>query len=906
MQSLFRLLTLLLLSALSAGVSATNVLDLSGSWQVRLGNDTTQHAIQLPGTTDAAGLGVPNTLKPALSKPQLLRLTRKNSYVGPAVYTRTIDIPRKMAGKPLKVMLERVMWKSRLTVDGVPAGTVCESLTTPHRFVLPEGLSAGRHTLTLEIDNSKHYEISGGNLGHAYTNDTQIMWNGVLGEMTLSVIPEIGIADVQIYPDVRARKARVRVSVENKTARDVKDRISWSVSGAGFSAPPLNGKTTAQLKSGLNTLEFECNLGNTMKEWSEFTPNLYTLVVSSAKSGDSHAVNFGMRQIESRDGKLLLNGQPVFLRGTLECCIFPLTGTPPLDEAGWEKVFDTAAEWGLNHLRFHSWCPPEAAFAVADRKGFYLQVELPIWSTSIGKDTDTKNFIAREYDRIVKEYGNHPSFCLMTVGNELQYDFTWLNSMVKHMQATDPRHLYAATSFTFENGHGGHPEPHDSFIVTQWTDAGWVRGQGVFNSEPPSFNKDYSSSMKPISIPLISHEIGQYAVYPDLREIDRYTGVLDPLNFKAVRNDLAQKGRLHKAGDYLMASGKLAAILYKEEIERALKTPGFSGFQLLGLQDFSGQGTALVGLVNAFWDSKGIVEASWFRQFNSPVVPLARFEKATYYSDEHFTADIEIANYRQPMRHPVQVNWSLRDGKELFGSGTLKIDSLPIGIHKAGHFDLPLRTVKNARQLLLTVSITGTGWHNEWPVWVYPRLNTVDYGQVIATQNPDEALQALSKGRRVLFSPVAASLKGLESKFVPVFWSPVHFPNQAGGMGILCNPAHPALTLFPTEAHTNWQWWHLVKNAKVVHADSLRSMTPIIEVVDNFTNNRPLGLLFEAQCANGTLLFSAIDLLSSPQSDPATHQLLESLLRYMNSAAFHPSTSIAPQTLKQALIPPPH
>lgn len=183
----------------------------------------------------------------------------------------------------------------------------------------------------------------------------------------------------------------------------------------------------------------------------------------------------------------------------------------------------------MNHLRFHSWCPPEAAFNVADEMGFYVQVELPVWSVTLGKDSATVEFLRAEAKRISKEYGNHPSFCFWSIGNELQYDFNILASMLGEMKATDDRHLYTTTSFTFEKGHGDWPENQDDFFVTQWTKKGWVRGQGVFNQELPSFDKDFRASIEGMEVPLVTHEVGQYSVYPDLTEIPKYTGTLMPL-----------------------------------------------------------------------------------------------------------------------------------------------------------------------------------------------------------------------------------------------------------------------------------------------------------------------------------------------------------------------------------------
>ncbi|MDE6339153.1 MAG: glycoside hydrolase family 2, partial [Muribaculaceae bacterium] len=656
----------------------------------------------------------------------------------------------------------------------------------------------------------------------------------------------------------------------------------------------IKGILPFKMNPGKSTLLFKIeDPGLSDHLWSEFNPELLTLKVEGKKFGVVKSEDFGMREISS-DGKAIkLNGKDIFLRGTLECCIYPLTGYPPMDEAGWEKVFETAKEWGLNHLRFHSWCPPDVAFKVADKMGFYLQVECPLWVTGVnagneGSDGEMKRFIREEFDRIVDNYGNHPSFCLMTMGNELQHDFTWLNDLVEHARKKDPRHLYACSSFTFEKGHGGHAEPQDQFLVTQWTDDGWVRGQGVFDVEAPSFNKDYARQTEALTVPLIEHEIGQYAVYPDLSEIDFYTGVLDPKNFKAIRADLEAKGRLHRANDYLMASGKLASVLYKEEIERALKTDGVSGIQLLGLQDFPGQGTALVGLVNAFWESKGIVDPEYFSQFCAPVVPLARFEKAVYTADEDFEAEIEIANYSSDSL-TLSPEWKLTDGEILIASGQLPEKEFAIGRTGAGAIKVPLMTVEKAKKLKFEIS-GGEGIGNSWSVWVYPESPDIASPQVLVTNDFNEAEKALKEGGKVLLSPSKENITGMESHFVPVFWSPVHFPKQAGGMGIWCDPAHPALSEFPTDAHTDWQWWSPLKNAVNVNLEEIGGVTPIVEVVDNFTTNRNLGLIFEAKVGNGKLLFSAIDLVNA--EDPASRQLLHSLLRYMESDSFSPVHAI--------------
>lgn len=899
---------LLLASIMMPGVAyalAVPQIDLAGEWRVRLENNSEDHAITLPGTTDDAGIGIPDTLSPMLKKPQLLHLTRKNRFVGNASYTRDITVPEEMAGKPLRVKFERVMWKSCLEIDGYLLGECRESLTAPHEYVLKEGLTAGKHTVTLHIDNSKQYEISTNNLAHAYTDDTQIMWNGVLGDMTAEVIPDMDIRDIQVYPDVVSSQLLVKVGIDSSLPEKMEIGLRWEVKGfAGGES--IIGKCGVRLSPGINFLDFMIDDSLlAASRWSEFNPELLTLSLQLDRFPEIKQVDFGMREVKADDNSIKINGDPVFLRGTLECCVFPLTGTPPTDEEGWEKVFTAAKEWGLNHLRFHSWCPPDAAFRVADRMGFYLQVECPLWSVDIlpgeeGENGDVKHFIQSEYDAIVSNYGNHPSFCMMTVGNELQKDFDWLNDMTKHMHETDPRHLYAATSFTFEKGHGGHPEKNDDYLVTQWTDDGWVRGQGVFDQEPPSFNKDYSASTRSLSVPLVEHEIGQYAVYPDLSEIDKYTGVLSPHNFVAVRNDLDKKGRLDRSRDYLHASGKLASILYKEELERAMKTPGVSGIQMLGLQDFPGQGTALVGLLNAFWESKGIVDSSWFRQFCGPMVCLANFEKAVYKEGEMFDASIIVADYSD-YSGSWDCSWCLKDGDETVADGCFSGDALVKGLNDIGDISVKLLSVGKARKLTFSVSVNNDSISNSWSIWVYPEDMTPEYGDVLVTKSLKEAKAGLKAGRKVLLTPPLDSIAGTRSKFVPVFWSPVHFPKEAGAMGVLCDPKHPALSLFPNDGHTDWQWWHPLKRSAYLDLSDIQGLTPIIEMVDNFTTNRRLGLMFEAKVGDGSLLFSSIDLLSGGDADPASIQLLRSVLEYMKSDGFSPVAYI-PETVLNNLV----
>lgn len=850
--------------------------------------------IELPGTTDAAGLGEECVLKPSINKPQILHLTRAHRYVGPAWYSRLIKIPSDWEGKECILQLERVLWDTQIWIDGIRVKGHEESLTTPHEFLLTPYLKPGKQQmLTLRIDNRKRYDISVNDMAHAYTDHTQVMWNGVIGEMAIKAYDKVRITNVQIYPDAASAQVKAHIQLSNTAHSSEKLALSMAINGSTDAQHYADTTMQVTASPGQTDITLLLSLGKNAPKWDEFNPYLYEANISleGSRSKASRKVDFGLRTISRKGNRIFINDRQIFLRGTLECCIFPLTGTPPTQEADWQKVFNTAHKYGLNHLRFHSWCPPEAAFRVADRMGFYLQIELPVWSVTLGKDSTTLTFLANEGERISRTYGNHPSFCLWSMGNELQSDFNALSQLMTTLKNSDSRHLYTTSTFTFEKGHGTWPEVNDDYFITQWTRNGWVRGQGIFNQEPPCFDKDYRTSLEGMQLPLVTHEVGQYAVYPDLTEIPHYTGTLLPLNLMGIREDLEKKGLIQKSQQYLLASGKLAAILYKEEMERALKTPGISGIQMLGLQDFPGQGTAHVGLLNAFWESKGIVSDQEFREFCAPVVPLLRFPQAIYSNRDTFEAQIELSNFGTLPPQGSSLSWSVcHTNGDTIACGHLPVKELHRGLNEAlGTIQVPLQSIHKASRLEVRLKVDESSYQNHWSIWVYPELGMPDYGEVVYTRDYAEALTALEAGHKVLFNPEWATTQGIEGKFVPVFWSPVHFPKQAGTMGVLCNPSHPALSLFPTEMHTDWQWWDLNIHSTTLVIDNLKGAQPIVEMIDNFANNRHLASLFEGKVGKGSLVCATFDLHTDLAHRPVARQMLESLLRYMNSDSFTPS-----------------
>lgn len=892
-----------------------NNINLEGQWTVKLDSLAVGEkenwastnfegiSIHLPGTLDEAGIGKANTLKPELNNYVLSNLTRKHQFIGKAWYQREVGIPNNWQNKEITLTLERVIWESTVFVDGKEIGKA-ESLIGSHTYDLTKALTPGKHLVTIRIDNGNKYpliNVAGSkypdsinqDMAHGYTNHTQIKWNGIIGDISLEATEPNSPVNLQIYPDLGNNTLQITYVQKGN------DSISSHFELLDGTGKTIYAQPIKTAKTGENEVRFQIDRPKELKIWDEFNPNVYQARVITGP--DTLKTTFGYKEVSNANGALSLNGKRIFLRGNLECSIFPLTGHPPMKRESWAELIAQAKAYGLNHLRFHSWCPPKSAFEAADEAGFYLQVELAHWSLRVGEDEKTTRYLRQEAKKLLRDYGNHPSFILMALGNELEGDIGLLNQITAELKEKDNRHLYATTAFSFQKPTGTRPEPEDEFFIAQWTDKGWIRGQGIFNDKPPHFNADYSDNSDHIEIPLVSHEIGQYAVYPDMSEIPKYSGVLEPLNLIAVRNDLEKKGLLDLADNFTNASGKLAALLYKEEIERALKTPSFDGFQLLQLQDFPGQGTALVGLLNAFWESKGVISAEEFRKFNSEVVPLIRFEKAVYENGEVFSASIEVANFYQEKANQ-KITWVISDSDEqIIKEGTIENVHLQIGNNQVlGKIDLPVKT-DTAEQWKVSVGLNGTDYQNSWSVWVYPKDVPINAENILIASSYEEAAVALKQGRTVLLNPEPKSLQGVEGRFVPVFWSPVHFPNQPSTMGLLMDEKHPAFSKFPTGTHTDWQWWDLCVNSKSVNIDSL-NVEPIVRVIDNFVTNRSLSNVFEAEVGNGKLVFTSIDLSSNLSNRPVARQLRHSLLTYMESDAFAPSKSIGIEDLKKMRI----
>lgn len=880
--------------SVAIGKTATkSTISLAGQWQFQLDDKNIgitdewflkdlADSVKLPGSTDENKKGFSNTKTPDLDG-----LSRIYKYEGAAWYQYTINIPTEWVGKRVSLFLERCHWDTQVWLDGKPCG-MQDSLCTPHTHELGTDITPGDHRLTIRIDNRIKYNVGPG--AHSITDWTQTNWNGVVGKIELHATPKTWIKNVQAYPNIASKTVAIKVTLQGEKGLPI--QLALRVNEQGNPIPVIEKQVESSSVDGEQTVQVDLPLGADVKLWDEFSPTLYDLSVdlSDGKQHQKVKTTFGMRKFGVTDKRLMLNNRKVFLRGTLECCVFPLTGYPPTDVNSWLRVFRIAKSYGLNHMRFHSWCPPEAAFVAADREGFLLQVEAPQWVGNVGQDAPRDQFIEVEILRILDTYGNHPSFAMLCMGNELSGDDTFLKKLVTLCKKTDSRRIYtSSTAWSFND--------NDDYNVAM-----------IYGLRGPGTDADFQTNEKNLSVPIVSHEVGQWLVFPNLAEIPKYTGVLRPRNFELIRKDLETNHLLDQAPAFTEASGKLSVELYKDEIETLLRTPGHGGFQLLDLHDFPGQGTALVGILDAFWDSKGFITPDAFRRFCGPTVPLIRMAKRTFTNNETFIAQVEAAHYGAKDLIGVTPKWAIRDiSGHLIASGILPKCNLATGdVNQLGSISASFTKVRSSSKLIVSVSIKGAS--NDWDIWVYPsEITTTTPSDVVVTKSFKEALAGLDTGKKVLLlAEKPCIIDPRNGCFTTVFWSPVYFPPQrCKSLGILCDPKHPAFVDFPTDSFTNWQWYDLLEKSQMMDLNGTPAdFKPVVQLIDNFASNHKLGNLIEAQVANGKLVVCSIDLWNDLEHRLPARQLLNSILNYMDSSNFKPQGRLTREQLDTFLCEP--
>ena len=892
------------------------IMDLSGIWQCEIPGQS--GPLRLPGTLDESGIGFPDDPKKQWKvdevarigfyregDPIVTRLTRKHTFEGQAKISRVINL-KVPEGKRLFIDVERAR-HLRLLVNGeeIPPYNP-PSISTPYVFEVTGKLTGDDQIIFLSDNSYPGWPRDAIVYSSAASDETQTNWNGLLGYFRLRAEEPNFIERVRVYPDGEV----VSVCVEVDAARDWEGEVRLS------SDALEDGTVQAceHVKAGRHELVyFRLNLRHDWKEWDIEEGNLYDLTVS-LNGKESKTVSFGARDFEAWDGHLTLNGRQFFLRGEANCAVFPETGYPPMDKDSWKVILQKYRDYGVNCMRFHSHCPPEAAFAAADEMGMLMQPELSHWDPEHAFATEeARAYYKAEFLGILDMLANHPSFVMLTFGNELQTDEAgraFMDELLALGRKKDYTRLYANASNCHYGALG--PDPQSDFFTTTDIPGHHLRAtsaecRGWLNQEGPDFRVDYQAGAEKIKEqsgqPFFSFEVGQYEVLPDFDEISLYQGVTSPENLKHIQKKVRTAGMEADWKKQVEATGELSLLCYRAEVEAALRTAGYSGISLLGLQDFPGQGTALVGMMNAHLQPKpyAFAKPERFRAFFRDSLPLALLPRFTYTVGETLEAQIKMAHYGKSALSGTP-EWTLQ-GETFLQEGKLPFAEIQPGtLTSFGVLSVPLTGLEKAEKLTLTLKFCGI--ENQYSLWVYPDERPVCPETVYECRTLDErAKEVLASGGNVFLAPDAtpeALPHSIKTQFSTDFWSVCTFPTQAGGMGQLIDAAHPIFRDFPTDSHTDWQWWHMAVQRAVILPERIQA---IITEMDSYAFLRPMAKLFECRCGGGRLLFSTLN-LHRLQRHPEARALLQSIYWYMDSEAFRPDQVLSPESVAELVSMP--
>lgn len=898
--------------------NARSKIDLAGQWQFALDTNNVgiqekwyksdlQGVIKLPGTTDLNQKGFLNT------DTTTKHLNRVYKYEGPAWYKKKVNIPNEFEDQHIELILERTK-SSMIWIDVQYIGK-SYILQSPQHYDASKYLTPGEHIITLRVDNS--LELTPYGQVHIYTDETQTNWNGIIGDILLEASPKTYITDLQVYPDINNKKINVELSLDNGLNLeniDVELKISRESSDDVKELKSLRKTIPCD-----SVIQIEYSLDDEMLLWDDYEQPLYklTAIISNDSLSDNKTVPFGMRDFAVDGKQFTINGRTTFLRGKHEAAVFPLTGHTPMNVEEWKRVYEIAKSYGINHYRFHSYCPPEAAFEAADQVGIFLQPELPFWG---GLESDTVAAkLKNEGIALLKSYANHPSFVMFGPGNEIWSGHDRIEEIMLDLIDIDGRPLYTMGA----NNNIGYiwPREYSEFYLAVRTPSdgdtilthtrlahGFVDSEegGILNSVTPSTTINFDYPVEQIDIPFVSHEIGQYQIYPDYKEINKYTGVVRAWNLGVFKNRLERAGMLDQNIDFHKASGAWSAICYKAEMEAAFRTENFAGFQLLDLQDYPGQGTALVGILDAFMDSKEVISREEWLESCNDVVLLLEFPKYCWRNNENFEARLKVANYSNKSLKD-EIEWEIvnQHGIQIDEGNFTKLEIENANLSCIGEIRTKLDEINSAEKLTINLVLKKSGYTNSYPIWVYPEPKShIDHENIIiADKLDDQLISEIQSGGKVLLFPTHKSIKDktVGGLFPPDFWNYGMFksisesvgkPVSPGTLGILTNPEHPLFYSFPTDFHTNYQWFSIVKASRpLILNKTQHHYRPIVQVIDNLERNNKLGLIFEFSVGKGKLLVCMSN-LNENLDKPEAYQLYRSIIEYMKSSNFKPGYSV--------------
>ncbi|PYY27261.1 glycoside hydrolase family 2 protein [Paenibacillus illinoisensis] len=918
--------------------------DLANGGRPPISDESVWGTIQVPGSWEEQGYG---------NEPDYHRMdtwTKISEYEGTAWYSTIVDLPVSEPDCEYVLRLEGVRWTTDLWVNGHHAGQR-DSLLVAHEWDITSLIhSEGQNQLELRVDNTMKLSLAG---SHIHSIHTATAWGGITGGAYLDQLPSSRIKQLYIQPDAENGIVTIRYDVSaSESPLTSTCQLHVDIRHPDGSWLPRQTRTIAsmslpnedqQFEGSYGTEQWDLDLGQEkdIALWSDRSPRLYQVVVSLQDEGrelDRVERTFGMRSFRANGKKLELNSVPVFLRGYVDCCIFPLTGYPVWDKQHYVQQFRTAKSYGFNHVRLHGWSAPRPFWEAADEEGMLVQAELPHWSRwfenrDVKAPAEIRLFLTRELKGLLHSLHTHPSFVMFSLGNELigPNGHPELNDLVELARSIDPTRLY-----TDNTGFGQLPAQgrNADFYIQSLN---WHPPLESELSAVPDTTLDYHDVTRLTNNPVVGHEHAQFTMYVRPQEREKYTGVLRPSWLESIEESIARRGLADDVEDFQHASGIHLMRSLKEAMERVRRTPDAAGIQLLDIRDFPGQGHATTGVLDVFWESKGIVEPAAFKQFNESIVLLLGSRQRTYYAGEPIYIEASISHYGERPIVDASIHWKLirnhiieDEGEWAHGDiscgSVVSLGRLTVQAPKHGAAAFVIEAEIRSGHSETVAGSVWYGWsfphyhphdrsHRIWncvgelqPFLLDSHHRQVDHldGKDLISQSQIELviissltpniLDYLMNGGHVWLQAKPDELYDVvDTKYLPVFWNYLMFATQSGAtMGMNLQEKVPLLGRFPHDQASDWHWYHLVNGTPAICLDSLHGVRPSIEVIDHFHRAKRLAYAFEARVGRGKLLVSSLPFANvSMMKRPEAAFLFQEMIGYLLGDQFDPVATIS-------------
>jgi hypothetical protein len=636
--------------------------------------------------------------------------------------------------------------------------------------------------------------------------------------------------------------------------------------------------------------------------WSPEDPQLHWLTV--AVGGEARRIRFGLRRVEAKGGKLLLNGESFYVRG-FGCdgdprgCLHRQVQTP----AGFRRYVERARQFGFNVMRSHKERNdrPEAFMDACDELGLFLWPEF-----RFDPDGDWS---------ILAHFWNHPCVIWWCWGNEIGQDelHPWAQRCYEFIKLLDPSRLvldnsgwgaFDRTTTDLISQHLGYYFPHGKRAHC-YSSYALLAAEGSLSGES---HADTMQRMREgtfrLDKPLLAHETGNHQAFPDVvRRADRMTFH----RRDRLRDKVLSDRRARYLPNWIEASTRFKLAMDKLWMEQVRKSPIVEGYEMWMLSD---HGNVFAGLIEDGEDCriKPGIDPQEFAAHNAADVLLADFPRDNFQRiflpGETFSLRVLASVYGPQLLPPGPAHWEICCGNAVLSEGSALVRGASRGgvavlgdlsitlprLHKAAGLKLRLRLPRQSITLI-----------NGWNLWCFPDVPKADPGDVLVTRSlTDPVLAELDHGRSVLlcleessFVVNRAVFQSVFARFRPQIWEWGH--NLGAAV-----PDHPALAGFPHEGFSDLQWYRPIDGGRKIILDAFPlPLDPIVHAVDlpMMTYSEEIyarigTYLFELSVGAGRLLVSGFNFSPDAMQHVEVRTLQASLLRYVASSDCQPRLSV--------------